>query len=94
MTQSDEIGMTHYVGRDTLTGRQITIDDVTLDETAYHITAFDGAGNEIWSAQGSEFISRDWRMFLAGTSTVTTSDGTFDRSNRPVEFIFPGEPGF
>ena len=93
-TLSDEIGTTRYVGRDTLTGRQITIDDVTLDETTYDITAFDGAGNEIWSAQGREFISRDWRMFLAGTGTVTTSDGTFDRSNRPVEFIFPGEPGF
>ena len=93
-TLSDEIGTTRYVGRDTLTGRQITIDDVTLDETTYDITAFDGAGNEIWSAQGREFISRDWRMFLAGTGTVTASDGTFDRSNRPVEFIFPGEPGF
>ena len=93
-TLSDEIGTTRYVGRDTLTGRQVTIDDVTLDETTYDITAFDGAGNEVWSARGREFISRDWRMFLAGTGTVTTSDGTFDRSNRPVEFIFPGEPGF
>jgi hypothetical protein len=93
-TLSDEIGPTRYVGRDTLTGRQITIDDVTLDETTYDITAFDGAGNEVWSAQGREFINRDWRMFLAGTGTVTTPDGTFDRSNRPVEFIFPGEPGF
>ena len=33
-------------------------------------------------------------MFLSGTGTVTTSEGSFDRADRPVEFIFPGEPGF
>ena len=93
-TLSDEIGETRYVGQDTLTGRQITIDDVTLAETTYDVTAFDTAGNELWSAKGNEFISRDWRMFLSGTGTITTPDGTFDRANRPVEFIFPGEPGF
>lgn len=93
-TLSDEIGTTRYVGRDTLTGRQITIDGVTLDETTFDITAFDAAGNEIWSSQGREFINRDWRMFLSGTGTLTTQSGTFERANRPVEFIFPGEPGF
>ncbi|MDP5360015.1 MAG: hypothetical protein NWR52_07750, partial [Paracoccaceae bacterium] len=79
---------------DTLTGRQITIDGVTLDETSYDITAFDADGNEIWSAQGNEFINRNWRMFLSGTGTVTTPNGSFERANRPVEFIYPGEPGF
>lgn len=93
-TLSDEIGTTRYVGQDTLTGRQITIDGVTLDETSYDITAFDADGNEIWSAQGNEFINRNWRMFLSGTGTVTTPNGSFERANRPVEFIYPGEPGF
>lgn len=93
-TLSDEIGRTRYVGQDTLTGREITIDGVTLAETTYDITAFDDAGNEIWSAQGREFISRNWRMFLSGTGTVTTPEGQYERSNKPVEFIYPGEPGF
>ncbi len=93
-TLSDEIGTTRYVGQDTLTGREITIDGVTLAETTYDITAYDEAGNEIWSSKGNEFISRDWRMFLAGTGVVTTADGQYDKNNRPVEFIFPGEPGF
>ncbi len=93
-TTSEEIGVTRYVGQDTLTGRQVTIDGITLDETTYDITAFDSAGNEVWAAKGREFISRDWRMFLSGAGTVTTSDGMFEQSNRPVEFIFPGEPGF
>lgn len=93
-TLSDEIGETRYVGQDTLTGRKVTIDGVTLDETTYDLTAYDAAGNEIWSAKGNEFINRDWRMFMSGTGVVTTPDGTFDRTDRPVEFIFPGEPGF
>lgn len=93
-TTSAEIGETRYVGQDTLTGRVVTIDGVTLDETSYDITAYDPAGNEVWSAQGNEFISRDWRMFFSGTGTVTTSEGSYDRSDRPVEFIFPGETGF
>ena len=93
-TLSDEIGTTRYVGQDTLTGREITIDGVTLAETTYDITAFDDAGNEVWSSKGNEFISRNWRMFIAGTGTVTTPNGAFEQSNRPVEFIYPGEPGF
>lgn len=93
-TLSDEIGTTRYVGQDTLTGREITIDGVTLAETTYDITAYDEAGNEVWSSKGREFISRDWRMFFAGTGVVTTSEGEFAQSNRPVEFIYPGEPGF
>lgn len=93
-TTSDEIGETRYVGQDTLTGRQITIDGVTLDETTYDITAYDSAGNELWHARGKEFINRNWRTFLSGSGTVTSPQGSFERSNRPMEFIFPGEPGF
>lgn len=93
-TLSDEVGVTRYVGQDTLTGREITIDGVTLAETTYDITAFDEAGNEMWSSEGREFISRNWRMFLSGTGVVTTSEGQYEQSNRPVEFIYPGEPGF
>lgn len=93
-TESDEIGQTRYVGQDTLTGRQITIDDVTLDETQYNITAYDGDGTVMWSSEGNEFISRNWRMFLSGTTKVTTPTDTFDLNGTPVEFIFPGEPGF
>ena len=33
-------------------------------------------------------------MCLAGTGTVTTPRDTFERDGSPVEFIFPGEPGF
>ncbi len=93
-TQSDQIGTTRYVGQDTLTGRQVVIDGITLDETSYQVTAYSADGDEIWRSQGNEFISRNWRMFLSGTGTTTVNGETFENDNRPVEFIFPGEPGF
>lgn len=94
MTLSDEIGTTRYVGEDRLDGRTEVIDGITLDVTDYNITAYDANGKETWSARGNEYISRDWRMFLSGTGTVTVDGETFEKDDRPVEFIFPGEPGF
>lgn len=93
-TLSDEIGTTRYVGQDRLTGEQVTIDGVTLERTEYAITAYDSAGNEIWRSAGNEYISRDWRIFLSGDSRITTPDDSWETSESPVEFIFPGEPGF
>ena len=93
-TLSDEIGATRFVGQDTLTGRVVSIDDVTLEETEYNITAYDEDGTELWSSRGNEYIHRDWRMFQAGPGTVTLPDETYEEDDSPVEFIFPGEPGF
>lgn len=93
-TLSDEIGATRFVGQDTLTGRVVTIDGVTLEETQFNITAYDEAGNEMWSANGNEYIHRDWRMFQAGPGTVILPEETYEEDDSPVEYIFPGEPGF
>ncbi len=93
-TLSSEIGTTRYVGRDTLTGKQVVIDGVTLDETTFDLTAYAADGSFAWRTQGREFINREWRMFLSGTSTVTTPTDTFERDSTPVEFIFPDEAGF
>ncbi len=93
-TLSEEIGTTRYVGQDTLTGRQVVIDGITLDETTYDITAYNADGDEMWRSKGNEFINRNWRVFIAGTGVTTINGETFERDNRPVEFIFPGEPGF
>jgi len=93
-TLSDEVGETRFEGRDILTGRTVTIDGVTLEETDYDIKAFDAAGNEIWASRGTEYISRDWGRFLSGFGQTTVNGETFNRDRRPMEFIFPGEPGF
>lgn len=94
MTESEEVGKTRYVGQDSLTGNQIMIDGVLLDETQYNITAYDEDGELKWASEGTEYISQRYRMFLAGSSKVTTENGTFDNDDNPVEFILPGEPGF
>jgi hypothetical protein len=93
-TLSEEIGITRYVGKDRLTGVTEVIDGVTLDQTEYSITAFAADGSEVWRAGGQEYISRDWRMFLSGVGTTRTPTESFETDDRPVEFIFPGEPGF
>lgn len=93
-TLSDEIGVTRYVGQDTLTGNSVEIDGVVLDETTYSIRALAPDGSEVWRSEGREFISREFRMFLSGKGTVTTPTDTFEKDSTPVEFMFPGDAGF
>lgn len=93
-TLSDQIGTQRFVGFDTLTGVTQEIDGVTLDQTEYQITAYDSGGGMLWESKGNEWISREFRMFLSGTSTITVPDGSFETDDSPVEFIFPDEPGF
>lgn len=93
-TDSREIGQSQYVGMDRLTGETVEIDGVTLLRTEYALRALDPEGNEMWRAEGAEFINEDWRMFIGGVSSYITSDDRFENDNTPVEFIFPDEPGF
>ncbi|MCC5974099.1 MAG: hypothetical protein JJT81_08605 [Rubellimicrobium sp.] len=94
LTTSPEFGTTRYVGTDRLTGETMTISGVTLDRTEYEITAYDSSGNQIWSSSGREFISRDWRMFIGGESRIVTAEDSWESDDTPVEFLFPGDPGF
>ncbi len=93
-TDTDRFGATHYVGTDRLTGREVTIDGVTLLETAFEITASAPDGTVIWSTRGNETISPEWRRFFGGTGVTKSSAGEEPFDERPIEFIFPGEPGF
>lgn len=93
-TLSDEIGPTRYVGEDRLPGGTVTIDGVTLDRTEFQIAAYDAAGTKIWTGRGSEFISREWRLFLSGVETYVVGGKPSETDATPVEFVFPDEPGF
>lgn len=93
-TLSEEIGPTRYAGEDRLTGEVVTIDGVTLHRTEFRIAATAPDGSLLWSSEGSEYVSEDYRMFVSGTGTVTTPDETWEVDESPVEFIFRGEPGF
>lgn len=94
-TDSPQIGPTHFVGEDRLTGETAVIDGVTLDRTEFDMVASDAQGQEVWRTSGAEYVSRDWRMFLSGAGTTTLPTGeTYGDEDRPVDFILPGEPGF
>lgn len=93
-TDSREIGATNYVGMDRLTGETVEIDGVTLRRTEFALTAFAEDGTELWRSEGAEFVSDEWRMFIGGVSSYITSDDRFENDDTPVEFIFPGEPGY
>jgi len=93
-TLSEEAGTTRYVGQDRLAGTSEVIDGVALEQTEFAITAYDEAGAEIWRSEGREYISREWRMFLSGVSSVTVGAESWTTDDRPADFIFPGEAGF
>ncbi|ARO15433.1 hypothetical protein BVG79_02093 [Ketogulonicigenium robustum] len=83
-----------YRGYDKLTGETLTVDGATLEQTEFNISAYDAGGQLVWQSQGNEFINRDWRMFLSGSSQISTPEDTFSEDNTPVRIIRPGEAGF
>ena len=93
-TLSDMFGTTRYTGEDRLTGETVVIDGVELLRTTFSMTVRDAAGGTVWRIEGAEFVQPDWRTFLSGTRTYLTDDGEVTENAPPVEFIFPGEPGF
>jgi len=81
-------------GFDKLTGRSVTIDGVTLEETEFDYTETAPDGSIVQKARGKEYINRDWRIFLSGISEWEGPDGTVPVDGTPRQFVFPGEPGF
>lgn len=94
-TVTDEGVRREIVGQDRLTGEKLTIDGVELERTEYHLTALGPDGSVLWAQTGHEYISREWRTFLAGAGTQTTeANGDLPYDNTPVSFAFPGQKGF
>jgi hypothetical protein len=86
---------TRVSGFDRLTGRNFTIDGISLQETEFKFTETDLTGNVLRESRGNEYINPDWRMFFSGPSEWNGGDGAFlPIDGSPVTFIFPGEPGF
>jgi hypothetical protein len=93
---SDDTGeRTRVRGGDRLTGRQVVIDGITLQETEFNYTETDLSGQVLRRSRGNEYIHPEWRMFFAGPSEWSGGEGDFlPLDGSPVQFIFPGEPGF
>ncbi len=93
---SDDTGeRTRVRGSDRLTGRQVVIDGITLQETEFNFTETDLSGNVLRRSRGREYIHPEWRLFFSGPSQWDGGTGTYlPLDGSPVQFIFPGEPGF
>ncbi len=86
---------THVTGHDRLTGESSVIDGITLPQTSFEFLEVDEYGNTVRQSRGQEFIHPEWRRFFSGPSEFLDVSGDFlPLDGSPVEFIFPGEPGF
>lgn len=81
-------------GFDRLTGKTVTIDGITLLQTEFEFSETDRDGTQIRKSYGNEYIHPEWRTFFAGPSQWDGGGGYLPLDGSPVEFIFPGEPGF
>ena len=82
-------------GFDRLTGKTVVIDGITLQQTEFEFEEQDADGNLLRRSKGNEYVHTEWRNFFAGPSQWDAGDGTYvPIDGSPVEFVFPGEPGF
>lgn len=81
------------VGYDRLTGENVTIDGEPLLATEFGYESRGPDGEVTFRGEGRQFVSETHRLFFLGTSwDAETPDQITDGT--PVEFIYPGEPGF
>ncbi|SFR52445.1 hypothetical protein SAMN04488005_2547 [Yoonia tamlensis] len=92
-TITKETGDERNVGFDLLTGESVEIDGETLLMTEFQGQTLDADGNILDASNGRQFVSETHRLFFYGQSwQAETPDQIIDMS--PLEFIYPGEPGF
>jgi hypothetical protein len=85
---------TRVTGFDRLTGRSVTVDGVTLQETEFEFTEAAPDGSILRRSNGTEYIDPQLRLFFAGPSQWDLGDGPIPVDSSPRQFILPGEPGF
>jgi hypothetical protein len=75
----------------------VTIDGVVLNEVIFSLSRGNEPGVPIEQRRGKEYFHPDWRLVFAGPQQVSVDKGLTefaDDDRSPVDFIFPGEPGF
>ena len=81
-------------GNDALTGKTWVIDGITLSETEYSYEETDQSGTVLRKSRGREYIHPEWRLFFSGPSDWWDGAAWLPSDGSPLQFIFPGEPGF
>ncbi|MEM8577894.1 MAG: hypothetical protein AAGF60_08600 [Pseudomonadota bacterium] len=81
------------VGFDRLTGDDAVIDGEPLLGTEFS-ARYEGFSGTYLRVEGREYVSVRHRRFIGGTITRIIGDTRRDEDQSPVEFVYPGEPGF
>ncbi|MFQ6551031.1 hypothetical protein AAD018_001630 [Aestuariibius insulae] len=82
-----------YVGYDKLTGEETVVDGEVLRNTEYAFDVMTENGIILEQMEGRQFVSEAHRIFLFGESWQRDAPDLV-RNSSPVDFIYPGEPGF
>lgn len=93
-TLQTDSGVHRVTGFDRIAARGLNIDGEDLHRTEYEIRKTDAAGAVVYEATGSEYVSARHGRFFSGTGSVTGPRGDFTYDSSPVDFIYPGAPGF
>jgi len=93
-TMSDGGTRRHYKGVDRLTGETAVIDGIELEVTEFEIEEKAETGEVVARRWGNQYVHRDWRLFFSGREMFENPQGRLPTDNTPVNFIFPGEPGY
>lgn len=81
------------VGYDRLTGDDVVIDGEPLLGTEFSVRQESTTRGDL-HAKGREFVSVKHRRFFSGRTTMTFDGETEEQDRTPIDFIYPGEPGF
>lgn len=92
-TLSTPNGVNRVVGYDRILERDVFLDGQDLHRTEYSIRITDEAGELVFAAEGSEYVSEAHGRFFSGAGEVTGPEA-YSYNDTPVDFITPGAPGF
>ncbi|AUH35220.1 hypothetical protein CUV01_04695 [Paracoccus tegillarcae] len=94
-TESNTGERLRHVGHDRLIGETVVIDGIELETTRFELNTYDGNGEVLIQRSGQQFISRANGRFYGGVEQFSDWTGDSGTTNdSPVDFSFPGQPGF
>ncbi len=95
-TRSTDGEELRWTGVDRLEDETEVIDGIEFGVISFHNRVADSAGDVMRLETGTNFISREWRMYLPRTHQVWDPDGTVihEEERRPVDIVLPDEDGF
>lgn len=93
VTYSDGTPAERIVGHDRLTGEEVVIDGEPLLRTEFAYEVISPDGSVIEQRAGRQFVSPAHRLFFLGTDWDQATPADISDAS-PVQFIYPGEPGF